>query len=57
MKKIISEISKDDLNIVEKIKSIYTELKFNQNFELLKKACITRFIGTDGDVEIRKALL
>ena len=55
--KIISEISNDDLNIIEKIKSISTEFEFNQHFESLKKACIARFIGTNGDIEIRKALL
>ena len=54
---IISEISKDDLNIVEKIESISTEFEFNQHFESLKKACIQRFIGTNGDIKIRKALL
>ena len=55
--KIISEISKDDLNIVDKVNAISTETDFNKHFESLKKACTIRFIGTNGDVEIRKALL
>ena len=55
--KIIAEISKDDLNIVEKINSISTESEFNKHFDSLKKACIARFIGTNGDIEIRKSLL
>ena len=55
--KIISEISSDDLKIVEKVNAISTEDEFDQNFESLKNACIVRLIGTNGDVEIRKALL
>ena len=55
--KIISEISSDDLKIVEKVNTISTEEEFNENFESLKKACVVRLIGTNGDVEIRKALL
>ena len=55
--KIISEISKDDLNIVDKVNAISTETDFNKHFESLKNACTVRFIGTNGDVEIRKALL
>ena len=54
---VISEISSEDLKIVEKIEKISTEVEFNMNFESLKKAFIVRFIGTSGDVEIRKALL
>ena len=37
--KIISEISKDDLNIVDKVNAISTETDFNKHFESLKKAC------------------
>lgn len=55
--KVITEISLDDLKIVEKVSSISTEAEFNLNFESLKKACIVRLIGTNGDVELRKALL
>lgn len=55
--KVISEISLDDLKIVEKVSSISTEAEFNQNFESLKRACIVRLIGTNGDVELRKSLL
>ena len=55
--KIISEISSDDLKIVEKVNSISTEDEFNKNYESIKNACIIRLIGTSGDVEIRKALL
>ena len=55
--KVISEISSEDLKIVEKVSSISTEDEFNLNFESLKKACIVRLIGTNGDVELRKALL
>lgn len=52
--KVITEISSEDLKIVEKISSISTEDEFNQHFESLKKAFIVRLIGTSGDVEIRK---
>ena len=55
--KVFSEISSEDLKIVEKVSSISTEDEFNLNFESLKKACIVRLIGTNGDVELRKALL
>lgn len=55
--KVITEISLDDLKIAEKVSSISTEGEFNFNFESLKKACIVRLIGTNGDVELRKALL
>ena len=54
---VISEISSDDLKIIEKVSSISKESEFNQHFDSLKKACIARLIGTNGDIELRKALL
>lgn len=55
--KIISEISKDDLKIFDKINSISILNEFNQYYDSLKKAFIVRLIGTSGDIELRKSLL
>lgn len=50
-------MSSDDLKIIEKVSSISKESEFNKYFDSLKKACIARLIGTNGDLELRKALL
>jgi hypothetical protein len=55
--KIISEISNDDLKIIDKINSISTLNEFNQYYDSLKKAFIVRLIGTSGDIELRKSVL
>ncbi|OUM62865.1 hypothetical protein PIROE2DRAFT_69440 [Piromyces sp. E2] len=53
----IIDVSDEDLKTIDEIDSINTLAEFNLKFDSLQKAFIARFLGTDGDKELRKSVL
>jgi len=53
----VISISDEDLNTIKEIDNINTEEEFNLKFDALERAFIARFLGTDGDQELRKSVL
>ena len=53
----IIDVSDEDLKTIDQIDSINTLEEFNLKYDSLEKAFIARFLGTDGDKELRKSVL
>jgi len=53
----IIAVSDEDLKTIDEIDSINTLEEFNSKYDSLEKAFIARFLGTDGDKELRKSVL
>jgi len=53
----IIDVSDEDLKTIDEIDAINTLEEFNLKYESLEKALVARFLGTDGDKELRKSVL